>query len=100
LHCGIFITKIKFICLKTGQYYFVEYQKQLEAYSNLELIDRFNEEVNNGGSGSARYSFLAALHFEFIRRGFDYSEFGDSDSLSFKQKVTLKNNAIKSINKP
>jgi hypothetical protein len=83
--------------MKTGHDYFDEYQKQLGYYSNVELIDRFNEEVNNGGSGSARYSFLAALHHEFIRRGFDYSEIGDSDSLSFKQKVTLENNAIKSI---
>ena len=86
--------------MKTGSDYFVEYQKQLESYSNAELIHRFNEEVNNGGSGSARYSFLAALHHEFIRRGFDYSEIGDSDSLSFKQNVTLENNAMKSINKP
>ena len=86
--------------MKTGHDYFVEYQKQLGYYSNVELIDRFNEEVNNGGSGSARYSFLAALHQEFIRREFDYSEIGDADSLSFKQKVTLESNAIKSINKP
>jgi len=86
--------------MKTGHDYFIEFQKQLESYRDIELISRFNEEVNNAGSGSARYSFLAALHHEFIRRGFDYSEIGDSDSLSFKQKVTLKNNAIKSINKP
>ena len=86
--------------MKTGHDYFIEFQKQLESYSNVELIGRFNEEVKNEGSDTARYSFLAALHHEFIRRGFDYSEIGDSDSLSFKQKVTLKNNAIKSINKP
>ena len=86
--------------MKTGHDYFIKFQKQLESYSNAELIHRFNEEVNNGGSVSARYSFLATLHYEFIRRGFDYSEIGDSDSLSFKQKVTLESNAIKSINKP
>ena len=80
--------------MKTGHDYFVEYQKQLGYYSNVELIGRFNEEVKNEGSDTARYSFLAALHHEFIRRGFDYSEIGDANSLSLKHKVTLENKRI------
>lgn len=83
--------------MKTGHDYFVEFQKQLEFDSDIELIDRFNEEVNNVGSGSARYSFLAALHHEFIRRGFNYSVIGDSDSLSFRDKITLKYKTIKKL---
>jgi hypothetical protein len=50
--------------------------------------------VGNSGSGTARFSFLAALHQEFIRRGFDYSEIGDANSLSLKHKVTLENKRI------
>lgn len=83
--------------MKTGHDYFVEFQKQLESYNDEELINRFNGEVNNRGSGSARFSFLAALNHEFIQRGFDYSEIGDSNSLSFKDKVTLKNKIIKKL---
>jgi hypothetical protein len=83
--------------MKTGLDYFAEFQKQLESYCDVELINRFNEEVNNGGSGTARYSFLAALHHEFIRRGYDYSEIGDANSLSFKHKVTLENKTIKKV---
>jgi hypothetical protein len=80
--------------MKTGHDYFIEFQKQLESYSDIELISRFNEEVNNAGSGSARYSFLASLHHEFIRREYDYSAIGDSKSLSFRDKIRLKNNTI------
>jgi hypothetical protein len=80
--------------MKTGNEYFVEFREQLESYTDDELIDRFNDEVNNGGSGTARFSFLAALHHEFIRRGFDYSEIGDANSISFKHKVTLENKRI------
>ena len=54
--------------MKTGHDYFVEFQKQLESYNDEELINRFNGEVNNRGSGSARFSFLATLHHEFIQR--------------------------------
>jgi hypothetical protein len=80
--------------MKTSQEYFVEFQKQLQSYNDTELISRFNEEVGNSGSGTAHFSFLAALHQEFIRRGFDYSEIGDANSLSLKHKVTLENKRI------
>ena len=50
--------------------------------------------MGNKGSGTTRFAFLAALHQEFIRRDFDYSEIGDENSLSFKHKVTLENKRI------
>jgi hypothetical protein len=83
--------------MKTSHEYFVEFQKQLESYDDTELISSFNSEVGNRGSGTARFSFLAALHQEFIRRGFDYSEFGDENSISFKHQVILENRAIKKL---
>lgn len=80
--------------MKTGHDYFVEYQKLFKDCSEKELLKWFNREVNNGGSGTARFSFLAALHEEFIRREYDYSAIGDSKSLSFRDKIRLKNNTI------
>ena len=80
--------------MKTGQDYFIEFKKELESYNDEELIKRFNEEVDNKGSGTARFSFLSALHYEFGLRGFDFSEIGNADSLSFKDKITLINKTI------
>jgi hypothetical protein len=74
--------------------YFVEYQKRFENYNDKQLLKSFNREVNNAGSGSARFCYLAALHEEFIRRGYDYSAIGDSKSLSFRDKIRLKDNTI------
>jgi hypothetical protein len=50
--------------------------------------------VNNGGTGTARFSFGAALHQEFIRRGYDYSAIGDSSGLIFRDMIRLENNTI------
>ena len=80
--------------MKTGQDYFIEYQKRFEMDSDDELLDAFNSLVNNGGTGTARFSYGAALHHEFIRRGYDYSAVGDSDSLSFRDKIRLENRKI------
>ena len=83
--------------MKTGQDYFIEFQKQLKSYNDTELISRFNEEVGNKGWGTARASFLSALHEEFNLRGFDYSAIGDTESLSFKDKITLICKTIKKL---
>ena len=66
--------------MKTGKDYFIDFKKDLKKYTDDQLIARFNLEVNNKGSGTARFAFLAALHSEFNRRGFDYSEIGDKKS--------------------
>lgn len=83
--------------MKTGHDYFIEYQKLFESCSDEELLKWFNREVNNCGSGTIRFSFLAALHHEFNRREYDYYEIGDVNSLSFKYKVILENNTIKKV---
>ena len=83
--------------MKTGQDYFIEFQKKLKTYNDTELISRFNEEVGNKGWGTARSSFLSALHEEFNLRGFDYSAIGDTESLSFKDKITLICKTIKKL---
>jgi hypothetical protein len=83
--------------MKTSHEFFVEFQKQLQLCNDAELISKFNVEVGNRGSGAARFAFLAALHHEFIRRGFDYSEIGDTKSISFKHQVILENKVIKKL---
>jgi hypothetical protein len=73
-----------------GQQYYNEYIERFKSYSDEELIDCFNRDVGNPGWVSACASFLAAIHSEFDRRNIDYSDIGDSKSLSLKHKVYLK----------
>ena len=83
--------------MKTSHDYFNDFEKDLKKYTDEQLLARFNLEVNNKGSGTARFSFLAALHNEFDRRGIDYSEIGDKESLSFRDKITLEDEIIKKL---
>ena len=66
-----------------------EYLEQFKEITDEELIRRFNEQVGVRGWVSARGAYVAAIHVEFDRRGFDYSLIGDSISLSFKNKIKL-----------
>lgn len=68
---------------------------RFETYSDIELLEAFNREVWNQGWTSARAEFLSELHREFDNRWFDYSEIGDNESLSFKNKIKLEWNIIK-----
>jgi hypothetical protein len=83
--------------MKTSRDYFIDFETDLKNCKDDQLVARFNQEVNNKGSGTARFSFLAALHNEFNRRGFDYSEIGDKKSLSFRDKITLGKKIIKKL---
>jgi len=83
--------------IKSTQDYFNEFKKRFENLSDEEIVDAFNSQVNGGGSGSAPMGYRAALHHEFIHRGYEYSVISDSDGLSFKNKVKLENNQIITI---
>lgn len=80
-----------------GQKYFEEYTNLLSSFSDNEIISTFNKEVGNSGWGTARASFLAVIHVEFIKRGFDYSAIGDEKCLTFDNHITIENNTIKPI---
>ena len=69
--------------------FFNEFNKRLSTYSDYEIITVFNKEVGNSGWGTARAVFLSAIHNEFDQRKFDYSEIGDSKTLSFKNPICL-----------
>lgn len=67
---------------------------RFETYSDIELLETFNKEVWNTWWTSSRAEFLSELHTEFDNRWFDYSKIWDSESLSFKNKITLNWNKI------
>ena len=73
----------------TTEDHYKQFKKEFKSLSDEELIELFNEEAGKQGWVSARASFLAAIHNEFDRRGFDYSAIGDSVSLSLKHKIKL-----------
>lgn len=73
----------------TGKGYFEKFGQELSMLTDIELIDKFNQEVETEGWGTARASYLAAIHQEFNNRGFDYSEIGNEHELSFKNKIEL-----------
>ena len=76
---------------------FHKYMEQLNKFSDEEIIENFNHEVGNGGWGTARASYLGALHEQLNIRKFDYSEIGDNGRLSFANKVKLIGKTIKVI---
>lgn len=72
-----------------GHNYYLEFQKQFEEYSDEKMIEVFNGQVYNSGTGSARMAYLGAIRDAFNRRAFDYSEIGDETSMSYMNKVKL-----------
>ncbi len=77
--------------------YYDRFMKSLNKLSDEEIVDEFNREVGNGGWGTARASFLGALHKQFRLRNLDYSEIGDQGSYSLSRKVKLVGKTIKVI---
>jgi hypothetical protein len=77
-----------------AQKYFKEYQDRLNGFSDEQLISAFNIEVDNKGWGTARGSYLVAIHKEFIKRNLDFSLIGNLDELSFKYKIFIKDRKI------
>ena len=73
----------------TTEDHYKQYKKEFKSLTDEELIELFNEEAGKQGWTSSRASFIAALHHEFNRRGFDYSAIGNSVSLSIKHKIKL-----------
>jgi len=65
---------------------YLEYFKEL---SDKELIDVFNQEVNNQGWTSQRGAYLSAILVEFKNRYFDYSMIGSENRLSLKNRIKL-----------
>ncbi len=68
---------------------FEEFSERFKEMGDCELVEAFNREVGNPGWTGARGTYLASLHREFLRRGFDISNIGNETCLSLKRKVKL-----------
>ena len=77
---------------------FYEYLAEFKALSDEEIVDLFNEQVGVQGWVSRRASYLAAIHYEFGRRRFDYSALASKEGkypgLSYRYKVRLEGKKI------
>jgi hypothetical protein len=74
-----------------------KYMQRFDKCTDQEIIKAFNKEAGNCGWGTARASYLSALHKQLDNRNFDYSEIGDEGSMSLKSKIKLEGNVIKKI---
>ncbi|MEL4454830.1 hypothetical protein [Lutimonas vermicola] len=77
-----------------------KYMEQFDQKTDQEIIEAFNAEAGNCGWGTARASYLGALHKQLDKREFDYSEIGDKGSMSIKSKIKLEGKVIKTITDP
>jgi hypothetical protein len=84
---------------KTARGFYQKFVARFKTFTDQELIDAFNDEVGKQGWVSARGSYLAALHDEFIHRGFDFSAMGDMSSLSLGSKVKLTGKVLEPLDK-
>lgn len=74
-----------------------QYMERFNKCTDQEIIKAFNREAGNGGWGTARSSYLAAMHHQFDKRNFDYSEIGDKGSMSLKSKIKLEGKVVSTI---
>jgi len=77
-----------------GEIYYEEFLMRFASLTNEEVVELYNKEIGNSGWGTARASYLAAIHYEFQRRKIDYFEVGNSTSLSLANKVIIKGNKL------
>jgi len=67
-----------------------EYKIRFETYSDQEVIDAFNSQVENQGSGTAKMAFVSAIKEAIIDRSIDFSSVGDITTMSYANCVVLK----------
>ena len=77
-----------------------QYTERLDQKTDQEIIKAFNREAGNCGWGTARASYLGALHKQLDKRNFDFSEIGDEGRMSIKSKIKLKGKVVSIILDP
>jgi hypothetical protein len=77
-----------------------QYMERLDQKTDQEIIAAFNREAGNCGWGTARASYLGALHKQLDKRNFDYAEIGDSSRMSIKSKIKLEGKVVSTISDP
>ena len=79
---------------------FEQYMETFDKCTDQEIIKAFNREAGNCGWGTARASYLGALHKQLDKRNFDYSAIGDKGSMSLRSKIQLEGKVISIITDP
>jgi hypothetical protein len=74
---------------KSPRVRYAEFLARFRSFTDQQLIDAFNSQVENRSWVSARADYLTALHEEFKARRFDFSSIGDEHSLCFGSRVRL-----------
>ncbi len=77
-----------------------KYMKRFDQKTDQEIINAFNREAGNCAWGTARASYLGALHKQLDKRNFDYSAIGDQGRMSIKSKIKLEGKLISVISDP
>ena len=57
--------------------------------SDEEIVEYFNSQVGIKGWTGATGAYMSAIRNQFDKRNIDYSEVGDSTSMSYRNKVTM-----------
>lgn len=71
------------------------FEEKLARLSDVALVARFNQEVDNPGWVSSRAYFLKALCLQFEKRGIDYSIVrNESGGFNLNAKVVLKDGKL------
>ncbi len=74
-----------------------KYMLSFDKCTDQQIIIAFNKEAGNCGWGTARASYLGALHKQLDKRNFDYSAIGGEGSMSLKSKIKLEGKVVKKI---
>ena len=77
-----------------------KYMRSFDKCTDQQIIKAFNKEAGNCGWGTARASYLGALHKQLELRNFDYSAIGGEGSMSLKSKIKLEGKVVSTISDP
>jgi len=79
---------------KSQKELFDEYNQRMDSSSDEDVVEAFNGQVGNQGSGMAKMAYLSALRAQLTKRKIDFSAVGNSESMSYAYKVILKGKKI------
>lgn len=80
--------------MKTAEEYFEDFSIKLSKLNDIKFISEFNKSVGIKAFGVGRQGYLQAIRKELDRRNIDYSNIGNSEMISYKNKVFLKNKKL------
>lgn len=80
--------------MKTSKDYFEYFSNQLSELDDDKLISKFNQSVGIKAFGIPRQGYLWAIRNQFEKRNIDFSEIGNSESISYENVVILKNKKL------